>query len=114
VLVSGPLEIASGLIAIAAFLNYLSPALAQAEVKWVFWPGADLFVSVGPARLIAFGLGVLILVLLYRRVTALARLTLILWLGVLAVIAWILVEGALRFDPRVAFGFSRAAAGQPA
>ena len=40
-------------------------------------------------------------------------LTVTVWVGVLAVIVWILVEGALRFDPQVAFDFSGAAAGWP-
>src|SRR5262249_12227085 len=73
------------------------------------WPGSDLVVAISPTRLIAFGLGVLILVLLWRRITTLGRLTLTVWVGVLAVIAWILVEGFLRFDPRVAFDYSRPA-----
>ena len=94
-LISGPLEIASGLIALATFLSYLDPGLATVWWERDFWPAAKLAVTVGPARLIAFGLGVLILVLLYRRVTILARLTLVFWLGVLGVIVWILVVGAL-------------------
>jgi amino acid transporter len=116
-LLNGPLEIASGLIAIATFLNYLfnqfNPALAKTWVQWKLWPGTDLSVTVGPSRLMAFGLGVLILVLLYRRVRVLARLTLVFWLGVLGVIVWILVAGALRFDPATAFDFSGRAAGRP-
>lgn len=113
-LISGPLEIASGLIALATFLSYLDPGLATVWWEGDFWPAAKLAVAVGPARLIAFGLGVLILALLYRRVTILARLTLVFWLGVLGVIVWILVVGALRFDPALAFDFSGAAASWPA
>lgn len=113
-LVSGPLEIATGLIAIATFLNYLLPTLAAAEVKWVFWPKANLSVAFGPTRLIALGIGVLILGLLYRRITALGRLAVTFWLGVLAVIAWILVAGFLHFDAAVAFDYSGRAAAPPA
>ena len=111
---SGPLEIASGLIAIAIFLNALDPGLAAVWWRWDFWPRGGLSLSVGPSRLIAFGLGVLILVLLYRRVRVLARLTLVFWLGVLGVIVWILVAGAVRFDPATAFDFSGRAAAWPA
>src|SRR6266498_2704235 len=46
-------------------------------------------------------------------ITILGRLTLTVWVGVLVVIAWILVEGAFRFDPHVAFKRSGAAAGWP-
>src|SRR5262249_36532197 len=56
-----------------------------------------------PARSLAFGLGLLLLFLLYRRITILGRLTVTFWLGVLGAIAWILIEGLSRFDPAVAF-----------
>jgi len=113
-LLSGPLEIASGLIALATFLGALAPGLRENWLRWELWQGSELWITVGPARLIAFGLGVLLLVLLYRRVTALARLTLLFWLGVLGVIVWILVAGGLHFDPARAFDFSGPAAGWPA
>lgn len=116
-LISGPLEVASGLIAMAAFSNFLSPDFAAFNAHWTFtgdlWPSQHLAVAVGPARLLAFGVGVLIVVLLYRRVTALARLTVLFWVGVLAAIAWILVEGFLHFDPARAFAFTGRAAGWP-
>jgi amino acid transporter len=43
------------------------------------------------------------LVLLYRRITVLGKWTITFWLGVLAVMAWILVEGIIRFDRALAF-----------
>jgi amino acid transporter len=52
-------------------------------------------------------------VLLYRRVTTLGRVTVVLWVGLLAAVGWILVEGALRFQAGVAFDFSGAAARPP-
>jgi amino acid transporter len=115
-LISGPLEIGSGLIAIAVFLTGVWPQLGSFggnswEVMLLEQPKVSLIVT--PGRLIAFGLGVLILVLLYRRITALARLTVVLWLGVLAVIAWILVEGLLHSSLAVTFDFSGAAARWP-
>jgi amino acid transporter len=117
-LISGPLEIASGLIAMAGFMAGAWPALASfnGDDPWKLVLLADppLAVSVSPARLVALGLGVLILVLLYRRITILGRLTVALWLGVLAVIAWILVEGLLHSRLDVALDFSGAAAGWPA
>src|SRR5262249_61858298 len=74
-LISGPLEVASGLIAIAQFSNELSPWFRQVNKDWTHtwilgqWAEkGDLAVSIGPSRLLAFGLGVLIVVLLYRRI----------------------------------------------
>jgi len=117
-LLSGPLEIASGLIAIAIFSTALNRDFAAWNDQWtwklVFWPDGDLAISLGPTRLAALGVGVLIVVLLYQRITSLGRLTVTIWLGVLAVIGWILVEGLLHFDPTLAFDFSGGAASWPA
>ena len=55
----------------------------------------------------------MILYLLYRRVTTLGRLSVIFLIGVLAVIGWVLFEGALRFEPRTAFDLSLAEGEHP-
>ncbi len=111
-LFSGPLEIASGLIAMAVFSSGLYTPEFKAEFvdKWTVrrdlvkdW---DLAVTIDPARIAAILLGVLILFLLYRRITSLGKMTIVVWLGVLGVIAWILIEGALHFDAATAFDFS--------
>jgi amino acid transporter len=104
-LLSGPLEIASGLIALAQFSTALSPGFADFNKEWTrtLPLGQDLGLTVSPTRVGAVLVGVLILFLLYRRITTLGRLTVALWLGVLAVIGWVLVEGARHFDPAVAF-----------
>jgi amino acid transporter len=117
-LLSGPLEVGSGLIAIAIFSSALSPEFASFNEawtwKWVFWPGPNLAVTISPARLGAFAAGLVIVGLLYRRITTLGRLTITVWLGVLAVILWILVEGFWHFDAARAFDFSGQASHWPA
>jgi amino acid transporter len=115
-LFSGPLEIASGLIAAAQFANALDPRFEEFNKQWTWdakWQDADLAVAFGPGRIAAVLAGVVLLVLLYRRITALGRLTVTFWLGVLAVSAWILVEGVVHFDSSVALDFSGAAAETP-
>jgi amino acid transporter len=116
-LLSGPLELASGLIALAVFSTALTPefhAFNEAWTwHWVFWPEAELGITFDPARLGALVVGVLILVLLYRRITSLGWLTVAIGLSVLALIGWILVEGATHFDAARAFDFSAAALGEP-
>jgi amino acid transporter len=108
-LISGPLEIGSGLIAIGQFSTALSPdwkAFNTAHtIAWQFaeFGGKALTITVGPAQGLALAMGVLILLLLYRRITTLGKLTVTLWLGVLGIIAWILIDGGLHFDPAVAF-----------
>jgi amino acid transporter len=118
-LISGPLEVASGLIAMGQFTNAISPDYAKLNERWTWawtllrWQDEDLTISVGPTRLAIFLLGILILILLYRRITVLGRLTVTFWVGVLAVIGWILIEGWLHFDPAVAFNFSGSASQLP-
>src|SRR5947209_7195481 len=94
-LLSGPLEIGSGLISIAQFSDSLSPSFHEFNtrytVDWLVWPEQGVGMAFGPARVLAFGIGVLIVVLLYRRITVLGKLTVTFWAGVLAAIAWILI-----------------------
>jgi amino acid transporter len=121
-LMSGPLELASGLIAVSIFLNGISPGFKNFNEAWtVTWKTGEwsewnidaLDIQIGPSRLIVLLLGIGIVALVYRRITALGRLTVTFWLGVLLAIAWILVEGFSRFDPNVAFDSSGDAAHFP-
>lgn len=125
-LISGPLEIASGVIAINTFATGLlgNSELAQWNkaqtyslvlAEWRTPEGEieELAAGFGPSRAACMGLFVLLLVMLYRRITVLSKLTVTFWLGVMGAIAWILVDGGLRFDPAVAFDFSGSAASPP-
>jgi len=116
-LISGPLEIGSGLISIAIFSNGFSKEFAafNREHAWQkeLWKDPDMIMTVNPAWLIAVAVGALIVVLLYRRLTSIKWLMVTVWLGVLAVIVWILIEGIARFDPQVAFDFSGSAVNWP-
>jgi APA family basic amino acid/polyamine antiporter len=124
-LLSGPLEVASGLIAMGQFATAISPELHKfnqdhtATLVLGQWQTADktddLTITVDPVRLACFALGVLLLLLLYRKARFLGKMTVTFWLGVLGVIIWILIEGAIRFDPARAFDFTGAeAAANPA
>jgi amino acid transporter len=111
-LLSGPLELASGLIAVDTFSQSLSPAWAAFNGRYTrhfdLWKSQQLAITLSPARSACVGLGILIIALLYNRVTILGRLTVGLCLVVLALIAWIMIEGVLRFDPAVAFDYPHA------
>ncbi|HLJ94031.1 MAG TPA: APC family permease, partial [Gemmataceae bacterium] len=133
-LISGPLELATGFIAIAQFSDSLSPGFADFNQNWswqwkiwdshevilTLWnwtlplgKSEEITIAFSPARLLGLGLGVLMIGLLYRRITVLGKLTMVFWLGVLAVIGWILVEGFWHFDWSVAFAFTGPASGLP-
>jgi len=85
---SGPLEIASGYIGFAQYLSFFRRGMGIWEM-----------------RLVAGAVGVLVVALLYRGIRAVGRLTVVLWIGMLATVAWIIAAGFLHFDARLAFDF---------
>ena len=87
-ILSGPLEIASGYIGFANYLGYI-------------WPGLT------PRGLLAVcaAVGVVNILLLYRRINSIATITVTLWIGTLLTTIVVIVTGVLHFDPRVAFDF---------
>ena len=76
-ILSGPLEIASGYIGFANYLGYI-------------WTGLT------PSRLLAIcaAVGVVNIVLLYRRITSIATITVTLWVGTMITTIAVIVTGA--------------------
>jgi amino acid transporter len=123
ILISGPLEIGSGLVAAAQFSRAF-PGVKKFDREYTITigivteeapPAAEgeepgepkvLGAQISPTRLFGFALGVAIIALLYRRVTTLGKLSVIFLVGVFAVLIWVIVEGALHFDVSTAFDAS--------
>ncbi|MGH9330183.1 MAG: APC family permease, partial [Vicinamibacterales bacterium] len=87
-ILSGPLEIASGYIGFANYVGYVWQGMA---------PVAGMMV--------AAGVGLLNIALLYRRITSIGALTVTLWVGTLVTTAAVIGTGAMHFDPALAFDF---------
>lgn len=85
---SGPLEIASGFIGFGQYLAYFFPSLSPAGM-----------------RLVSLALGALVVALLYRGITAVGRLTVVLWGGMLITVGWITLTGLTNFSPARALDF---------
>src|SRR5689334_1918848 len=85
---SGPLEIASGYIGFAQYASYIWKGLTR--------PGVIALV---------IAIGVVNVVLLYRRIQSIARITVSLWVGTLITVLAVIATGAMHFNPRVAFDF---------
>jgi len=86
-LIQAPLVMASGAIGFAQYFTYLVP----------LGPYAQKTVS-----------GALILVLvflLYRRITTIGKISLLLWAGVVGTLVWLIWGGVTHFDPRLAFSY---------
>jgi amino acid transporter len=111
-ILSGPLELGSGLIAVAQFSTGIHPefrAFDQVNTwKFTLLESQNIAVSLSPSRMVGILVGILIIWLLYRNITSLGRITVTVWAGVMAVVAWILLEGAFRFDSTVAFSPTQA------
>ncbi len=87
-ILSGPLEIASGYIGFSQYLGYI-------------WRG----LSPQSFFLVAAAVGILNVVLLYRRITSIAKITVSLWVGTLAATLAVIATGVFHFDRHVAFDF---------
>jgi amino acid transporter len=85
---SGPLEIASGYIGFTQYLGYI-------------WSGATRTQSM----ILITILGLLNIILLYRKITFIGKLTVSLWIGTILTALAVIVTGALHFDRRLAFDF---------
>ena len=87
-ILSGPLEIASGYIGFSRYARYVWPDMAT-----------------GGALLVAAAVGVVNVILLYRRIETIGRLTVSLWVGTMVTTVVVIASGALHFDAARAFDF---------
>jgi len=86
-MIQAPLVVASGAIGFAQYLSYLVPLN-------------------GFTRRAASGaLVVALTFILYRKISTIGRITVALWITVLATLAWFILGGLSRFDPALAFSY---------
>jgi amino acid transporter len=106
---SAPLSIASGAIGLSQYAAFFWPRL---ELVWSTHTWTLNLPLVGtlqltwvamPATFLAIGVCGLTALLLYRRITAIARLTKLLWAGVMGTIGWIIFAGMTHFNAHQAF-----------
>src|SRR5437868_13437629 len=87
-ILSGPLEIASGYIGFARYTGYIWPGMTQ-----------------GATLLMAAAVGVVNVVLLYRRITSIGTITVSLWIGTLLTTLAVIITGTMHFSAARAFDF---------
>lgn len=85
---SGPLEIASGMIGFGNYSAYLFPGMTMRGQQFV-----------------AAGVGIVAIVLLSRRIQFLGKVTVTLWIGTLLTMAAVLLTGFPHFSAKLAFDF---------
>src|ERR1700730_11079022 len=108
---SAPLSIASGAVGLSQYAAFFWPGLERV------WAARTLSLNVPvlgplqvswvamPATLLAIGVVLFTAFLLYRRITAISRLSTVLWVGVMGTIGWIIFAGLTHFNARQAFDF---------
>jgi len=108
---SAPLSIATGCIGLAGYAAYYWPGLetvysAHDAALHIPWAGSlQMSWVVSPATGLAVAICLLTVLLLYRRITAIGRMSKLLWLGVMGTIGWIIFAGLTHFDAARAFDF---------
>jgi amino acid transporter len=82
-----PLSVASASIGFAEYAKYLHPL-----TTW-------------EAKAVSGGLVLVLIVLLYRRITTIGKISVLLWVGVIGTMLWLIWGGVTHFDRRIAFDF---------
>jgi fructoselysine transporter len=82
-----PLSIASASIGFSTYAGYIHPLTAL------------------QAKAISGGLVVFLVILLYRRITTIGKISVLLWVGVIATMLWLIWGGIRHFDAKIAFDF---------
>ena len=112
---SAPLSIASGCLGLAQYASYLLPWLEKTYLaRTLAWsvPGLgslEARMLVSRTTFVAIAACLIAVLLLYRRITVIGRVTKLLWVGVLATVAWVIVAGLTHFNAALVFDFPASA-----
>jgi len=87
-ILSGPLEIASGYIGFARYAGYIWNGMTHLDVI-----------------VVSAAIGIINIILLYRRIGSIGKITVSLWVGTLLTTAAVIVTGAFHFNSKLAFDF---------
>ncbi len=108
---SAPLSIASGCIGLGDYASFIWPALNRTLLERTFHLAVpalgplELSILIKTSTFVAMAACVLVVVMLYRRITAVGRLAELLWVGVVLAIVWIIASGVTHFSAARAFDF---------
>src|SRR6266542_3421543 len=93
-IISGPLEIASGYIGFAQYMDYI-------------WKAPQSSTTIGGIKIysVAIVIGLINIALLYRQIKHVGKITVSLWVGTLLTTGAVILTGAAHFDPKIAFDF---------
>ena len=87
-LIQAPLSVASAAIGFAEYTKYLYP------------------LSTVQGKALSGGLVVFLVILLYRRITTIGKISVLLWVGVIGTMLWLIWGGVSHFNAKIAFDFA--------
>ncbi|MEW6128764.1 MAG: amino acid permease [Acidobacteriota bacterium] len=87
-IISGPLEIASGYIGFSTYLGYIWRGITKEQMMMV-----------------CAVIGIINIVLLYRQITSIGKITVSLWIGTMLTTGAVIATGAVNFNANIAFDF---------
>ncbi len=94
---SCPLSVASGAIGLSQYATYLAPSLTGHTLVHALHLGPyTAAISIGPTTAVAIAVVLLAVILLYRNLTRIGRLSAVMLAIVLGSIAWIILTGLLH------------------
>src|SRR6516162_11017383 len=108
---SAPLSIASGCVGLAHYAGYIWPGLERVWFAHTFRSNLPLL---GPLEislilmtgtLVAMAVCAFVVFLLYRRITVIAKIAELFWVGVAAALVWVVFAGFTHFSSTRAFDF---------
>jgi amino acid transporter len=101
---SAPLSIASGCLGFALYATYAFPGLNQTFFSYDA-PLVNAGISFSLTTVVAIGVCMLCVFLLYRKITVIEKFSKFLWVIVMLTIVWVIFAGLTNFNPALAFDF---------
>src|SRR3954467_8587544 len=99
---SAPLSIASGAVGVSQYAAYLFPSLESLGVAGTFWGSR---IAINGISCLAIALVLLSVLLLMRGIRAVSKISWVLWAGVMATLAWVIVSGFTHVGTHQIFDF---------
>ncbi len=84
-IIQAPLVVASGSIGFSQYLTYLVPLSPVGQ------------------KIVSGTVVIILVILLYRKIQTIGKITILLWIGVIGTILWLIFGGVTHFNPHLAF-----------
>jgi fructoselysine transporter len=84
---------------------YVPLSVASASIGFARYAGYLHLLNGWQSRAVSGGLVILLVILLYRRITTIGKISVLLWVGVVGTMVWLIWGGLSHFNAKIAFDF---------